>query len=265
MQYGNLRWVDIDALDKDQVTVVCPLASLEQHGHHLPLLTDTYLVTGVAQAVEKNLPEQVLLLPALWLGASDHHLDFPGTVSVPNSLYTEMIKNVTRSFVKAGFRRILFLNGHGGNVVPGTQAITEMSCQDDASDAAFLALSSYWTVAQPVMSAEQHGMATPQLSHACEYETSMMLHLHKDLVVMSQAKGIEPVLESRFYSSERLGRVNVAGRFHRRTATGAMGKPEEATAEKGASLLAAIAEEVTDFVRDFLTWQRSDVLGPLKP
>ncbi|MEO2045830.1 MAG: creatininase family protein [Pirellulales bacterium] len=93
--------------------------SAEQHGHHLPLLTDTYLVTEVAERVEQTLLDKVLLTPTLWLGASDHHLDFPGTISVPNTFYVEMIKNMVRCFVKAGFRRVLLLNGHGGNIAPG--------------------------------------------------------------------------------------------------------------------------------------------------
>jgi creatinine amidohydrolase len=81
---------DIQEADKNKV-VVLPLGSIEQHGHHSPLLTDTYLVTAVAQGVEQQLSGQIYLLPALWLGASDHHLDLPGTVSAPNHIYTLMI------------------------------------------------------------------------------------------------------------------------------------------------------------------------------
>ena len=131
MRYGDCRWVDIDAMDKDGVVVVCPIAALEQHGHHLPLLTDTYLATEVAERVEQAVPDKVLLTPTLWVGASDHHLDFPGTVSLPNTLYVEVIKNVVRCFVRAGFRRILLLNGHGGNIAPGTVAITELANECD--------------------------------------------------------------------------------------------------------------------------------------
>ena len=109
MRYGDCRWVDIEATNKEEVVVVCPVAALEQHGHHLPLLTDTYLVTEVAERVEKALPEKVLLTPTLWMGSSDHHLDFPGTVSLPASLYVEVLKQTVRCFIRAGFRRILLL------------------------------------------------------------------------------------------------------------------------------------------------------------
>lgn len=80
MKYGDGCWVDIEQADKNKVVVV-PLGSMEQHGHHSPLLTDTYLVTAVAERVEQELREQTYFLPTLWLGASDHHLDLPGTTS----------------------------------------------------------------------------------------------------------------------------------------------------------------------------------------
>ncbi|MBI2194178.1 MAG: creatininase family protein [Planctomycetes bacterium] len=262
MRYGDCRWVDIAAVDKKKVVVVCPLASLEQHGHHLPLLTDTYLVTGVAEEVHKRLKDKILLTPALWLGASDHHLDFPGTVTVPNTLYTQMIQNMARCFVKAGFRRIFFLNGHGGNVVPGVNALTELANSCDSCDDTLMVLSSYWTIARPVLSPDKHGMATPQLSHACEYETSMMLHLQKKLVVMKCAKASPPAIDSPFYHMEHGGRVDVAGRFYRKTETGAMGHPELATPEKGESLLRAIVAEVCAFIEDFSTWRDLPVLKP---
>ncbi|MEX0936489.1 MAG: creatininase family protein [Pirellulales bacterium] len=254
MRYGELRWPDIQQMDKQRAVVVCPLASLEQHGHHLPLLTDTLLVTGVAERVHQRLSEQVLLTPTLWLGASDHHLDFPGTVSVRNTIYVELIKDVARSFVRAGFRRILFLNGHGGNIAPGEVALTEMANSSDACDAAHLALGSYWTLASAEMDAARHGMSTPALSHACEYETSMMLFLHEELVAMESARGGGPQVVE-----DHRG-VAVAGRFHRRTRTGALGQPEASTKEKGETLIQAIVDRVSDFLGDFAEWPFRDVL-----
>ena len=260
MYYGDCRWIDIRDLNKDETVVVCPLASVEQHGHHLPILTDTYLVTGVADGVHERLGDKVVLTPTLWLGASDHHLDFPGTITVPNTLYTEMIKNMLRCFVRAGFRRVFFLNGHGGNQIPGSNAITEMANSCDACDSTLVTLASYWIISQPVMSAERHGMTSKQLSHAGEYETSMMLHLKKELVHMEMAKGQPPTIDTPFYSTENGGRVSFASRFYRQTETGALGSPEFSTAEKGESLLNAIIDEVTAFIEDFLTWEHLPVL-----
>jgi creatinine amidohydrolase len=248
MRYANLRWTDIARLDKDRVLVVCPLGSIEQHGHHLPLVTDTALVTAVAECVEQRLADRLLLAPTLWLGASDHHLDFAGTLSVPNSFYVTMIKNLVRSLVRAGFTRILLLNGHGGNIAPGEAAIAEMANECDKCDRAIVALASYWAVAAAAMEPHRHGMESPRLTHACEYETSMMLHLHRDLVVLESARG-----EASPEMPEAPGTL-VAGRFPRRTSTGALGRPDLATPAKGASLLAAITDEVTSLAQQMLTW-----------
>ena len=253
MKYGNNCWVDIEQADKTKVVVV-PLGSMEQHGHHSPLLTDTYLVTAVAERVERELREQTYFLPTLWLGASDHHLDMPGTTTVPNHVYTLIIKNIVRSIGKAGFQRIFFLNGHGGNVTPGTQALTELANESDVYNNLWMALASYWSVAAPVMAAERHGMETKQLTHACEYETSMMLSLHGEIMRMDRVTSSPPLVDSPFYHSEHGGRVGVAKRMRAWTPTGAMGGPQHATAEKGESLLNAITAEVVSFLKDFATW-----------
>lgn len=253
MKYGDGCWVDIEQSDKNKVVVI-PLGSMEQHGHHSPLLTDTYLVTAVAERVERELREETYFLPTLWLGASDHHLDLPGTTSVPNHVYTLVIKNIVRSISRAGFRRIFFLNGHGGNVIPGTQAITELANESDEYNELWMALASYWSVASPVMAAENHGMQTQQLTHACEYETSMMLWLHGEIMRMDRVTSSPPLLDSPFFHSEHGGRINVAKRMSTWTPTGAMGGPQHATAEKGESLLNAITGEVVSFLRNFATW-----------
>ncbi|MDE0301503.1 MAG: creatininase family protein [Candidatus Poribacteria bacterium] len=253
MKYGDGCWVDIEQADKNKVVVV-PLGSMEQHGHHSPLLTDTYLVTAVAERVENELREETYFLPTLWLGASDHHLDLPGTTSVPNHVYTLVIKNIVRSISKAGFQRIFFLNGHGGNVIPGTQALTELANESDEYNNLWMALASYWSVASPAMAAESHGMRTKQLTHACEYETSMMLALHGEIMRMDRVTASPPLLDSPFFHSERGGRVNVAKRMNTWTPTGAMGGPQHATEEKGESLLNAITDEVVLFLKDFATW-----------
>ena len=201
----------------------------------------------------KRCPDQVLLAPTLWLGASDHHLDFPGTLSLPNTLYADMIKSVVRCFVRAGFGRILFLNGHGGNTAPGTVAITEMANSSDECDAVLVAWTGYWQ--GPAFAPEKHGMETPHATHACEYETSMMLAVADRLVQMEEAKAGPAVVNSKFYHSELGGQVTLAGRFHRRTATGAMGRPELGTAGKGVSLLDAAVDDTAALIADFLTWE----------
>ena len=134
------------------------------------------------------------------------------------------------------------------------QICTELANESEEYNNIWMVLASYWSVAAPVMTAEQHGMQTKQLSHACEYETSMMLFLHGEIMRMDRVTASPPLVDSPFFHSEHQGRVNVAKRMSTWTPTGAMGGPQHATPEKGESLLNAITDEVTSFLVDFATW-----------
>jgi creatinine amidohydrolase len=253
MLWHEQSWPTIRALDKN-LPVVIPLGSVEQHGHHLPLCVDSVQVTAVAERVEQALGDAALFLPTLWLGCSEHHRDFPGTISVPPSLYSEMIKAVVKSILHAGFTRIFFLNGHGGNETPAAQALTEIVGEDDAADSAHIAFTSWWQVARESVTPARHGMSSPAITHACEYETSLMLALRPDLVHLAAARDELPALMTPWYHSELGGRARLFHRFHRLTTAGSMGNPSQATRDKGISLLDAVAAEVIAFVRDFATW-----------
>ncbi|MEO2045829.1 MAG: creatininase family protein [Pirellulales bacterium] len=135
-----------------------------------------------------------------------------------------------------------------------------MSNSADEYDGAMIVFASYWTITGSAFAPGRHNMKSPEVTHACEYETSMMLTAHEELVHLEDAKAGPPVIDSPFYHSERGGRVSLASRFHRLTTTGAMGQPELATREKGESLITAAAEEVAAFIEDFLTWTQPKVL-----
>lgn len=253
MWWHEQSWPQIQLLDRN-TPVVVPLGSIEQHGRHLPLCVDTTQVTAVAERAEAILGNAALFLPTLWLGCSEHHRDFPGTLSIPPSVYALNIRGIARSIVRAGFTRICFLNGHGGNETPGAQALTELSGEDDTADAAYLAFASWWQVSRAALAPERHGMTTPSISHACEYETSLMLALRPDLVHLESAREQPPVLSSPWLQAGGRGNVMLFRRFHRLTASGSLGAPSAATAEKGQSLLDAITDEVVAFVRDLSAW-----------
>lgn len=261
MLWHEQSWPTIQKLDK-QIPVVLPLGSLEQHGHHLPLFVDTLQVTRIAQRVEKEMGDKVLLLPTQWLGCSEHHLDFPGTVSVPASLYSNMIKSMARCVLRAGFKRIFFLNGHGGNEVPGSQALTEYVGESDEADDAFLVFASWWHVGKNAIAPEKHGLTTPFISHACEYETSMMLAIRPDLVNVSQIVDAKPAMDNAWWQSEYGGRVKVFRRFARLTAAGSMGAAKAATAEKGEAMIEAVASDIVAFLTEFTTWLPMRQIGP---
>ena len=256
MRFGELKRTDVERLDKSHKVVLLPLGSLEQHGQHLPLLTDSMIGGEIAQRVEAALSNDVLLLPVQWLGSSDHHLKFPGTISIPSSLYIDVISHICECILSAGFKRIFLLLSHGGNDVPCQEVIYRLGIKHRDQEHFWIGSAGYWSLADEAMRLPE--METPRSTHACEYETSMMLALRGELVDMTQAQGKTLRMDSKFFFPDfaKSSKVNISMPFERMTSTGAIGRPELATAEKGRRLLEAVSARVIDFVREFARWER---------
>ena len=125
MNLSELTWPEVDGLSRD-LPVVIPVAALEQHGHHLPVFTDSMLLGEVVRRTSEVMKTRVLFTPLMWLGNSHHHLDFPGTMSASPRLYLDLLNDLIENMLTHGFRRIVLLNGHGGNSIPGKQAVFEV-------------------------------------------------------------------------------------------------------------------------------------------
>jgi creatinine amidohydrolase len=253
MLHGEQIWTQTEV--HAQKVIVAPLGSLEQHGHHLPMLTDTMIVSEVARRAAAVLEEEALFLPTLWIGASDHHRAMPGTVSIGNNHYVSLLEDMLESLIGSGFRRIFLLNGHGGNITPGRQALYNVQLRHRDKPELYLAFSSWWAIAAEQVAAIQ-GLEAKSVTHACEQETSMLLRIRPELVEMDKAKGTNFSFPSEFYCPDfsRPSRVDVPRAFDQLSKTGAFGHPEIATEEKGEALFSAAAEEVVKFVREFTEW-----------
>lgn len=254
MFLGEQQWTEIEAV-ADRV-VVLPLGSLEQHGHHLPLLTDSMIGSEIARRAEAELGDEALFLPLLWVGASDHHRAFTGTVSISNSVYVDVLVDILESLIAGGFRKIFLLNAHGGNITPGRMALYDVQMRHRDLTDLWLAFSSWWTIAAEQVAALT-GVEQEMVTHACEQESSMILRLRPELVRMDVACGAVIPFESAFYCPDfsRPSRVDVPRAFDQLSVTGAFGHPEIATAEKGEALFGAAVEQVVAFVREFATWE----------
>jgi len=242
MKLGELTWPEVEVLDKDKI-VILPLGSFEQHGRHLPLLTDTIIVTAIAEQVEAAQKETVLLLPTLWLGYSPHHLGFPGTITVEHDTYVDILCQILNPLIELGFRKILALNGHAGNDCTVRIAMREVRRKLKGADNLWLVIISEWTAAQNML-------------HACEVETSLVLHLRSDLVRMEEAKAEVKEFHSNFYSFDfdKPDIVTLDYAFREVTKTGALGYPELATEGEGEKLLQKMVSETIRFVSEFALW-----------
>ena len=230
--------------------VILPIASLEQHGPHLPVEVDSMLGETIAARTAEKLQtrgQPVLVLPVLWTGLSEHHMSFGGTVTLDNAAFASLVEGVITSVLRHGFKRIVLLNAHGGNE-NALRAIT-----DDLTPKLGVPIVqfTYWYAAavQIAKILETQG----GLSHACEAETSMMMAVRPELVAADRiplAKSnttpdVADVVGGGVYMWRSIGS---------RSGSGVIGNPEAATPEKGERLFDAISTALADKLSNSDLW-----------
>ena len=246
MELLEMPWPAVRALDR-RTPVVIPLAALEQHGHHLPVFTDSLLCTEVLRRVKPALAGSVLFAPLMWLGNSEHHLDFPGSMSASPRVYLDLLRDMAENFLSHGFQRIVFVNGHGGNIVPAQQATFELRQKHRKTPGQLLLSTTYWTAgADPVE--EIPGLHQNQMGHACEWETSMIQRIAPHLVV-GDLKGVPDVPFGKAFEPAHRAWV-----MPDRSEPGHIGYPQYASPEKGEALFGVFSKAVTELLERVVAW-----------
>jgi creatinine amidohydrolase len=235
-------------LPKGDLVAVIPVAAVEQHGPHLPLDTDEVLVMSVCSEATRRAPRDILLLPLVPYGACEMTYDYPGTISISPNTLLSYVYDIVKSLARHGFDKVLIVNGHGGNkLVLGMvarKAGTELGISCASID--------YWNLIlkeiQELRDSEIGG-----ISHACEMETSLYLHLDISSVRTEKAeKDIGyPVTEFFGMDFSNGGVVTYPIPWTKFSRTGILGDPTVATAEKGQKWLDSAAQRLVELVRDF--------------
>jgi creatinine amidohydrolase len=236
MRFAELTAPAIRALNRQSTLVIAPVAACEQHGRHLPVSTDTILCGEVADGVDRALSNKVLVLPVLWIGASEHHVAFGGTLTATLPTYETLLVELLRPLLRDGFRRTLILNGHGGNNDPFRVALRRLNVEFPN---AILTGAPYWDLAALELSSLCAG-PRKSMGHACEIETSLMMHLRPDLVDMSS------ILDDGSPVHEQIPRLSWALDFAHSTDHGVVGFPQSATPERGRQMLESIIRRVVE-------------------
>lgn len=249
-QWWDLKAPDLRALAKNDCVVIVPVASTEQHGPHLPTQVDCLLVSEIAKLAGKKASGNLdtLITPVIWTGLAEHHMSLGATISLDFSCFHAIILGVCRSLVRNGFKKILLLNGHGGNIAALTVIVNEIAPLLNAP----IATATYWLLAE--RSFKEILEVQANVRHACEAETSMVLALRPDLVDMDAAQmAIGPTSPE---ISDIVG-SNAAHRwlsFGARTTHGVIGDPRTASPRKGEMLLDAAALEVARLIQNKNFW-----------
>ena len=244
MKFHEMTSPQLAAIDREQTLAVIPIAAVEQHGPHLPTGTDRIICTAVAEQLEASLPERVLLTPTIWLGASSHHLRFGATLDSQLPHFVNTLCDAVRSLLGDGYKRILLLNGHGGNIDPMRMALRQIQDELGFADH-LLAAGCYWSVVDDYLRTALDG-DHKFVGHACEFETSLILHLRPELVDLEQSRSAGPLV------TDNIDGVFVCRDMRHRTAEGCTGRPDLATAEKGERLFAEIGTRLVTLATKLL-------------
>lgn len=244
-----LTWKEIRDFAAKGGTALVPLGSLEQHGPHLAVQTDTLVITRIAEAVEKRLEEQGVLIcrtPTLWVGCSPHHLDL-FTVSLNPDIYIKVLVAMGESLIAGGFKRILFLNGHGGNNASVQIAINDLALRHGA----VIGCATYWELAGAAIRKIRISKAGG-IAHACELETSLVKYLLPQAVKNKECAAVYPNLPGvATIDMTESGPVKLGMRFSDLSPEGNLGDPASASAAKGEKFFNVIVASVTEAIGEF--------------
>lgn len=248
-RYGELTWPEVKRAAEAGRVAVVPIATIEDHGPHLPIDTDLRLCNAVCEEAVSRARDRAVVVPAINHGYSPHHLDFPGAISIGAHTLIDYGVDVCRSLAHHGFRKILIVNGHGSNT-PFVDIVARLAVVETGVLAAAV---NYWAApgVRAVAEALRESDKVGGMNHACEFETSLYLAIAPELVDMSEA-----VRELSHRPTENYWTDLIAGDgplvmmepWSALSESGVMGDPTKATAEKGRALLDAAAAGIVTLI-----------------
>jgi len=239
------RSIPSDA-EKGKVIII-PIGQTEQHGYHLPLSTDTLIIEAISQGTAAATPELATTLPVMPYGVSTHRYAFAGTLTCGGRAFEDFWLEVITTLVHRGFDRFYLMSGHGGN---SSFLVNVVKYAGERYPPIFCATAwLYLSGKEGVAILEEH-RRSPQggMGHACELETSLMLHLHPNLVHLEQAVDEMDFISTPDYYMDWVegGSLIANPSWYDDTQTGAYGAGSLATVENGKIWFeTAIAEKVT--------------------
>jgi creatinine amidohydrolase len=249
MRIAELNTRRVRSLIDEDYTAVLPTGSTEQHGPHMPLDTDIYLAEQIALQACAPADAHAAVLPPLSYGYNQKELAFAGTVSLDARTFLDAAVDLGRSLRVGGWRRLLFINGHGWNNDLLRVAVHVLNEQTGFT----AACCSYWALCAAIVDRKRESPVPGGMAHACEFETSLMLHLRPSSV--DRASIADEVTYTRTSSHHHdlfhKSPVFLPEPFPDMSSTGVIGCPSLASAEKGKEWFDACVLRLSRFLLEF--------------
>ena len=259
--WAELTTKDFEGLDPEKTIAILPVAATEQHGPHLPVMTDTAIAEGMLALLKERMPSDlsVLVLPIQSIGKSNEHLLSPGTLSLSADTLLRVLVETGEGVHRAGLRKMIFANSHGGNASVLATAARELRVK-----LGLLVVATHWRwfgLPEGMYDTVEarHGI------HAGDIETSLMLSFRRDLVRMDKTKDFVSsavAMEKEFKHLSPAGTHGFGWIAQDLNSDGAVGNALLATAEKGASTAAHQADGFIDLLRDMTKFRLSRLFAP---
>jgi creatinine amidohydrolase len=254
-----LSWTEIAALpDKEDTVIVLPVGAIEQHGPHLPCAVDSLISAGVLGRALAKLPAEVRAygLAPITYGKSDEHLHFPGTMTLTGPTLLAVVTEIGESVYRAGFRKLLLANGHGGQPQVLEMAARELRLRHGDFVVVPFHVSRLPNASGRFISEQEKKLAM----HAGHSETALILALAPDTVHMERAvANFPPPFPSKLLSPD--GRPACAWTARDFGPSGVIGDPLGATPEQGAEILETLSDSWVQAITDLfhLQWVEREV------
>lgn len=247
-----MRADEVNALDRERTVVVLPLGAVEQHGRHMPTGTDALLSCAISAEAARRAGDAIVM-PSPWYGFSAHHMGFAGSITLRPETLMAVAEDVAGSLAEHGFRKLLILNGHGGN--GGVLDVVTAKLGHRHYGSMRIAGVTYFQLASQTIGRLRRS-ETGGMGHAGEFETAMMLHVRPDLVDTNSATATYPDPGSRYLSTDLVNTspVRTYHDFADLSPDGTLGDPTLAGAAGGKRFFEAVVGEVAAFIEDFRGW-----------
>ena len=250
-ELAYLTWKQVEAIPKDKALIVLPTAAIEQHGHHLPLATDTLINNLLLGKALEKMPADapVWVLPNFCYGKSNEHLGFPGTMSLSSSTFMAVVRDIAASVHTSGFKRLVLYNTHGGNT-----SLDDVLARDLRAE---FGLRTFYM--SGAAGAKAEGIAPQERAygfHANEWETAVLLSATPQLVHPDKytVNYIASLYEPEFLLPE-FAPATFSWLTRDIAPSGVMGDPRPATAENGARWIDAAATQVAKALQAMLDFK----------